>query len=116
MEKQTSAITANYKVRIAESAITNIDEITGYIAFINHQPQNAIMVGDALFDAFDRIKKHPFAFKECEHITTKTKMYRQAICLSWYIIYKVVAQQITILGIIHASRKPTKIKALRKVK
>ena len=29
----------------------SIDEITGYIAFINQQPLNAIKVGDALFAA-----------------------------------------------------------------
>lgn len=42
MGKQTHAATATYKIRLSDNAIRNIDEIRGYIAFINHQPMNAI--------------------------------------------------------------------------
>lgn len=31
-----------YKVRISENAFQNIKEITGYIAFVKLEPQNAI--------------------------------------------------------------------------
>lgn len=73
-------------------------------------------MGDAIFTAITRIEQHPLAFKECEEIPTKTKKYRRAICLSWLIIYKVVAHEITILGIIHSSRKPSSIRDLKKIK
>jgi hypothetical protein len=56
MDKQTDAAATTYQVRLSENALQNIDEITGYIAFINHQPMNAIKVGDALFEAIDKIK------------------------------------------------------------
>src|SRR5258706_420036 len=82
----------------------------------NPLPLNAIKIGDAIFAIFDKIATNPFAYKECEQLSTKTKMYRQASCYSWYIIYKILATEIVILGIIHQSRKPARLKALRKVK
>ena len=79
---------------------------------------NAIKIGDAIFETIDRIAQNPFAFKECEQLSTKTKMYRQARCASCYTIYKIIASNnnIVILGIIHTSNKPSKRKILRKVK
>jgi plasmid stabilization system protein ParE len=71
-----------YQVRITDNAFQNIDDITGYIAYINHQPLNAIRVGDAIFDTIDKIALNPFAFRECEEIPTKNKIYRKAVCKS----------------------------------
>ncbi len=105
-----------YSLRISENALQNIDDITGYIAYIKHQPLTAIRVGDKIFHTIDRIEKNPLAFRECWEIPTKTKIYRQAVCMSWLIIYKVKASQIIILGIIHSSRRPSRIRSLRKVK
>ena len=113
-EKKT--IAKNYTVRLSANALQNIDEITGYIAFINREPLNAAMVGDKLFNTISRIGQHPYAFKECDEIKTKTRMYRRAICLSWLIIYKIVQTEIIILGIIHTSRKPSAIKTLKRIK
>ena len=111
-KKETAS--KSYEIRISENVLKNINEITGFIAFINLQPLNAIKVVDSFFKKFESIAKNPFAFKACEAIPTKSKMYRQAVCLSWLIIYKVVKTTITILGIIHSSRKPARIKALRR--
>jgi len=52
---------ATYKVRITENARQNIDYITGYIAFINHQPLNAIRVGDAIFETIEHLGRNPLA-------------------------------------------------------
>lgn len=82
----------------------NIDEITGYIAFIHQQPLNAIKVGDSIFTTIDRIANNPFAFRQCEEMLTKTNMYRWVLCLSWSIIYRIKDTEIVILGIIHRSR------------
>ncbi len=81
MGTQKKTTPETYPLRISNNALQNIDEITGYIAFINHQPINAIKVGDALFKTFDKIASYPFAFKECEVLPTKTKIYRQAYYL-----------------------------------
>ena len=70
MGRQKKTTTETYPLRISINALQNIDEITGYIAFINHQPLNAIKVGDALFKSFDKIASYPFAFKECEELSS----------------------------------------------
>ena len=103
------------QVRISEQALQNINEVTGYIAFIAQSPANAIKVGDALFATINRIERNPFAFKECEELPTKAKLYRRAVCYSWVIIYKITDTEIIILGIIHSARRPSKIKKLRKI-
>jgi plasmid stabilization system protein ParE len=105
-----------HSLRITEHAIQNLDNITGYIAYIMHEPLNAIRVGDEIVRTFDRIEKNPLAFRECEEIPTANKIYRKANCLSWLIIYKIKFTEIVILGIIHGHRRPSKIKSLRKVK
>jgi plasmid stabilization system protein ParE len=116
MGRQKKATAKVYQINVSENALRNIDEITGYIAFIKHQPVNAIKVGDAIFNTIDRIGLNPFAFKECEELPTKSKIYRKAICKSWSIIFKITKVEVLILGVIHNSRKPAKIKVLKKVK
>jgi plasmid stabilization system protein ParE len=105
-----------YSIRIAEHALQDIDNITGYIAYIGHEPLNAIRVGDEIFKTIDRIEKNPFGFRECEEIPTKSKIYRKAVCLSWLIIYKIRPEGIVIPGIIHGHRRPARLKILRKIK
>jgi len=105
-----------YSLRVTENALQNIDDITGYIAYIRHQPLNAIRIGDKIFDTIDRIEHTPLAFRECEEIPTKTKIYRKAVCMSWLIIYKIKASEIVVLGVIHGSRKASKVRKLRNVK
>ncbi len=81
-----------------------------------HQPLNAIRVGDKIFETIDRIEQNPLAFRECEEIPSKTKIYRKAVCMSWTIIYKIKASEIVVLGVIHGSRKASKVRKLRIVK
>jgi plasmid stabilization system protein ParE len=116
MGRKEKAAPKAYQVRISTNALQNIDEITGYIAFINHQPLNAIKIGDAIFATIDKIELNPFAFKECKELPTKTKMYRTATCHSWSIIFKITPGEIIILGILHNARRPSRFRALRKVK
>jgi len=112
-EKETST---PYSVRITENAFQNLDDITGYIAYINHQPLNAIRLGDAFFETIGRIGTNPFAFRECEEITTKNKIYRKAVCQSWLIIYRIKANEVVIIGILYSSRRAANIRKLRKIK
>jgi plasmid stabilization system protein ParE len=80
MEKETESARKKYSLKFSAFALQNIDEIIAYIAFINHQKQNALKVGDEIFETIDRIQQNPFQFKECEELPTKSKMYRKAIC------------------------------------
>ena len=112
-EKTTAQVR---KIRILDEAYEDIENITDYITNDNQQPFNAIKVGETIFTSIERIENNPFVYKECEQLTTKTKIYRQASCLSWLIIYKITATEIVILGVIHGARNPSKIKKFRKLK
>jgi len=116
MGRQKKATPKAYQVRISANALQNIDEITGYLAFINHQPINAIMVGDAIFDCIEKIRINPYVFRECEELPTRQKIYRRAVCQSWIIIFKISDLEIIVLGIIHRSRRPSVLKALKRIK
>ncbi len=115
MGKPKKETPPTYEVRLSENAIRNIDEIAGYIAFVNHQPINAEKVVDSIFEVVNRIKQNPYAFKECSLLATKGKLYRQAVCHKWLIIYRVVKNNVLVLGIVHGSRRPSEIRALKKV-
>ncbi len=116
MGSQKKTAPKAYQLKFSVNALQNIEEITGYIAFVNQQPLNAVKVGDALFDVIDRITRNPLAFRECEELPTKTRMYRRAVFYSWLIIYRIKGEQIIILGLLHSSRRPSWIKTLRKIK
>lgn len=116
MGEQKKTTVKAFKIRVSVNALQQIDEITGYIAFIGQQPLNAIKVGNAIFQTIDRIALNPFSFRECEEIPTKNKMYRRAICYSWSVIYRINDSEVVIPGIIHHSRRPAKIRKLRKIK
>jgi len=103
-----------YSLTISKQAIHNIDHITDYIAYIKHEPINAIHVGLEIFKTIERIEKNPLAFRECSEIPTKNKIYRKAICLSWLIIYKVKLYDINILGLVHQHRRPSRIRSIRR--
>ena len=105
-----------YPLRITESALRDLDNISGYIAFVKHQPLNAARVGDKFFEVFDRIALNPRAFRECEELPTKSKKYRKAVCMSWNVVFKINALEVIVLGIIHGSRSPSKTRRLRRVK
>src|SRR6056297_4110326 len=74
IEKSEDEIKEKITLKISENALRNIHEITGYIAYVKHQPLNAIKIGDKFFETFSRIEKNPFAYPECEEIPTKNKI------------------------------------------
>ena len=112
MGKQEEKTSSTYSLRISENAYQNIDDIAEFIAFINHQPQNAIMVVDGI----DLIQLNPFVYKECAELKTITKIYRQVLYKSWLIIFKIKGIEIVILGVIYGGRHSKKIKPLKKIK
>ncbi len=115
MDKKEKAATQTRKVRILNKAFRDIDEIADFIAINNQQPLNAIKVAEAIFETIKKIGLNPLAYKECGQIPTKTKIYRQAKCFSWIIIFKILKAEILILGVIHGARNPKNIQKLRKI-
>ena len=116
MGKKKRGTSQTYQIRVPNFARQQIDDTNEYNAFVNQQPLNALKVSEAIENTINRIEANPFAYKECEQLPSKSKMYRQAVCLSWLIIYKIVAEEILILSVIHSARNLGKIKALKKVK
>ena len=53
---------------------------------------------------------------ECRHLETKTQIYRNIIFGKYLIIYRIRASRIEVLKVIHSSQKPSKIKAIKKIK
>lgn len=104
------------EIRVSNFAHQNIEDIIKYIAYTKQQPLSALKVNEAIENTITKISENPFAYKECEQLQTKFKIYRQTVCLSWLIIYKISTNEILILSIIHGARNPSQIKALRKVK
>lgn len=116
MEGKKRKTKNSYTLRITENAYQNIDDIAEYLAYIQHQPLNAIKVIDAIFLMFEKIAFNPYQFKECQELKTSTKIYRMVACKNWLIIYKIKSTAVIILGIIYGKRHPKKIKGLKKVK
>ena len=87
-----------YQVRLTKQAQKSISYVVGYIAYVMREPQNAVRVGDKLFQTIDRIERNPFIFRECEEIPTKNKIYRKAVCMSWLIIYRINQTEVVNTG------------------
>jgi plasmid stabilization system protein ParE len=115
MDQKKKKTDAACQIKLSATAIQHLDEITGYIAFINQQPLNAVKIGDAFFDTLERIALNPTSFRECEELPTLSKMYRRATFHNWNIIYRINKKEVLILGIIHQSRRPGIIRKLRKI-
>jgi len=110
MDKKEKENSASFRLSILLPALNDIDEITDFIAYVHGEPLNAIKVGDTIFDTIEKIRKDPCAYKVCDAIPAKTKIYRQAVCMSWLIIYKIIKNEIRVLGIIHGGRRPVVLK------
>ncbi len=113
MGKKEKTVAQKHKIRIQDEAYNDIEQITDFIVTQNQQPLNAIKVADSIFQAIDKIGNNPFAYKECEAIPTKSKIYRQAKCLSWLIIFRISSAEILILGVVHGARNPSAIKKMK---
>ena len=105
-----------FKIRISDNALIDLIGITDFIEFENFQRENSIKVGKTILAEIDIISLNPYSFKECKYLPTKSKMYRQILCLSWSIIYRIIEDEIVVLGIVNSARKPSMIKKLRSVK
>lgn len=116
MGRRNESNPKTYSLRLSTEARFDLRGVGGYIAYINHQPVNALKVYIAIRKAIYKIAQNPFAFKECEELPTVKKIYRRAHCKSWTIFYKIIKNEVLILAIIHQGSSGTRIKALRRIK
>lgn len=102
-----------FEIILTTHAQNNIEEIASFIAIENLQPLNAIKGVDNIYAKIESIGNNPFSYKECSGLKTSNKIYRQASCYKWLIIYKIKKNTILILGVIHGSRSIKYIKKLK---
>ncbi|MCL1932786.1 MAG: type II toxin-antitoxin system RelE/ParE family toxin [Candidatus Azobacteroides sp.] len=57
-----------------------------------------------------------YAYPECRHLATKSRIYRNIILDSHLIIYRITAERIEVLDIIHSASSIRKIRGVRKVR
>ena len=57
-----------------------------------------------------------YAYPECRHITTKSRMYRNIILDAHLIIYRITDERIEVLDIIHSASGIRKIRDVRKIR
>ena len=104
MEQEKGGNPETRKVILTDDAYQDLDNIFSFIAIEKLQPLNARKVEDKIWETIERIRQTPFAFKEYEETPTEFKIFRQARCLSWLIIYKITNAEIIVFQIAHASR------------
>jgi len=116
MEKERIGIRQTYSIRVTENAYSNIEAVTDYIAYVKLQPINAKKIGRGIIDTIKKIQINPLGYSECENLPTKSKIYREAKYKSWLIIFRIIAEEVIILGVIYGSQKVSKFRKLRSVK
>lgn len=53
---------------------------------------------------------------ECRFIPTKNKIYRNIVWGNFLLVYKILKNEILVLGIFHSKQHPKKLKSYRKIK
>ena len=71
---------------------------------------------DEVFGAISDLSTKCFLHPECNHIPTKSKIYRNIIIGSYLIIYRIKPESIEVLIAIHGRQSPSKIKKYRSLK
>lgn len=105
--------TSQYEVRISNYAFCNLEEIYQYIAFNDFKPTVASEVVAAIESKILKdIPSFPTFYPECPARRTKSKIYRQAMCKNYKVIFKVEGKVISIIGIVHSSRSASFIKKI----
>jgi len=56
------------------------------------------------------------AYPECRHLATKSRIYRNIILDAHLIIYRITAERIEVLDIIHSASSIRKIRSIRNIR
>lgn len=102
-------------VKVSLEFISDLNEIYQYgiDTFCIRQVQN---YENEIWKLVDGLYNNWSFFSECRHLPTKSRMYRWIILDSHLIIYRINANEVQVLRIVHSHRSITKIKASRSLK
>ncbi len=101
-------------LRWTGNAVGQLKAATDYLEQFSEKSANELL--NELIGFVDTLPAMPLRFPECPYLRTKDKIYRNALWDKYRIIYKVLPDEVIVLGIIHVSRNPGEIKKLRRVK
>ena len=66
--------------------------------------------------AIETLSSYYTAYPECRYLATKSRMYRNIILDAHLIVYRIAAERIEVLDIIHSASSITKIRNVRKIR
>ncbi|MCE2962134.1 MAG: type II toxin-antitoxin system RelE/ParE family toxin [Chitinophagales bacterium] len=96
----------NFRVVLSENAAKEFEDIIEYIAFANHQPINAISIGDEFIELIDKIGDNPFPYKINPYKSVLNENYKYVNFYNWLVFFRIVEHCIEIQGVMHGSRRP----------
>lgn len=103
------------EVVISDIAIESLERIYKY--GIETFAYNAATIFiDELYNRIYKLSEEYLIHSECSFLPTKTHIYRNIIHGNYLIIYRITAKRIEVLNALHGSRKPTTIKAAKKIR
>jgi plasmid stabilization system protein ParE len=66
--------------------------------------------------AVETLSDYHTAYPECRHLATKSRMYRNIVLDSHLIIYRITANRVEVLDIIHSASSIAKIRGVRNIR
>ena len=96
----------NFQVVLSENAVNEFEEIIEYIAYVNHQPLNAISIGEEFIELIEKIASNPFPYKINPYKSVLNENYKYINFYNWMVFFRIIEDSIEIQGIIHGSRRP----------
>jgi plasmid stabilization system protein ParE len=103
------------EVVVSELALQSLQQIYEYgIETFALNAANIFI--DELYDHIYQLHKNYQHHPECRYLTTKSKMYRNIIHGSYLIIYRITADRIEVLNVLHSSRSISVIRSSRSIK
>ncbi|MHA4741837.1 type II toxin-antitoxin system RelE/ParE family toxin [Dyadobacter sp. MSC1_007] len=103
------------EVVISDLAIESLENIYSY-GLETFSFSSATVFIEELYSRINSLSSDYHLHPICRFIPSKTGMYRNLAHGKYLVIYRVRAERIEVLNIIHSSRSPSKIRAARKIK
>ena len=103
------------QVKVSDKFYESFEQIYdfGYETFGYFQAER---YGQKIRKYIDRLPCYYTYYPECRHLATKSRMYRNIILDAHLIIYRITAERIEVLDIVHSASSIGKIRRVRKIR
>lgn len=107
--------TKELQVKVSENFTFDLDTIFQY-GVETFGIKQAETYENEIWHLVESLSHNYLLFPECQHLATKSRMYRWIILEAHLIVYRITEKEIQVLRILHTKRSITKIKASRGVR